>query len=131
MIVVDASALVELLLVRRYAASVSERLFRPNEELHAPELIDAEVAPPLRRYWLAGTLSWERGAYALATLRDMPILRYSHEGLIDRVWSLRENVTAYDGCYVALAEYLDAPLVTRDARSNRHMRLRFHAGSTH
>jgi predicted nucleic acid-binding protein len=119
MIVVDASALVELLLMRQFAAHISARLFRSDQSLHAPELIDAEVAHTLRRYWLAGTLSAERGSYALAMLRDMPILRYSHEGLLDRVWTLRENVTAYDACYIALAEYLNAPLITRDARLAR------------
>src|SRR5438045_4810169 len=116
MIVVDASAFVEVLLVRPLSGRVSERIFRSGEELHAPELIDAEVIHTLRRYWLAGTLSDERGSHAVAILRDVPMQRYSHEGLLERVWALRANVTAYDACYIALAEYLEAHIITLEAR---------------
>lgn len=116
MIVVDASALIEVLLGTSVAGRLAERLFAEDETLHAPHLLDVEVAQVLRRYALAGTLEAERGAQALEDLGDFPITRYPHQPFLFRIWELRRNVTAYDAAYVALAEALAAPLLTRDAK---------------
>jgi predicted nucleic acid-binding protein len=114
-IVVDASAILEVLLGTRDGARVAERLFTPGETLHAPHLLDLEVAQVLRRYALAGELDAPRGLAALEDLADLPLTRYPHDLLLPRIWELRRNLTAYDAAYVALAEVLAAPLVTRDA----------------
>ncbi len=116
MIVVDASALLEVLLRTPVAEAVERRLFGSRQTLHAPHLIDVEVAQVVRRYAAVGEIEPERGVAALADLADMPLRRYSHDFLLPRVWALRHNLTAYDAVYVALAEALDAPLLTRDQR---------------
>jgi predicted nucleic acid-binding protein len=127
MIVVDASALLEALLHTPAAAAVERRLFCPSETLHAPHLIDVEVAQVVRRHAAAGTIEPDRGRAALADLADIPLRRYPHAFLLPRVWQLRANMTAYDAVYVALAEALDAPLLTRDRRlaaaAGRHARV--------
>lgn len=116
MIVVDASAVLELLLNTKDARRVAERFFAPGETLHAPHLLDVEVAQVLRRYSRSGEIDPARGREALEDLVDLPLQRYPHELLLPRIWELRHNVTAYDGTYIALAEALAAPLVTRDRR---------------
>ena len=116
MIVVDASAMLETLLRTAAAARVEDRLFDPGETLHAPHLLDVEVAQVLRRYARTGEIDAERCGAALADLADFPVTRYPHDFLLPRVWELRDNVTAYDAVYVALAEALEAPLLTRDRR---------------
>lgn len=115
MIVVDASALLEVLLQTSRAQAVSERLFRRGEMLLAPHLIDVEVAQVFRRYNAAGEIDDLRCKEAFEDLADMPIVRYAHGFLLPRVWELRHSVTAYDAVYLALAEALDVPMVTRDA----------------
>jgi predicted nucleic acid-binding protein len=115
-IVVDASVVIETLLQTSAAESVEGWLFDSDETLHAPDLLDLEVAQVLRRYAAAGEIDQARGREALADLADFPLRRYSHELLLPRVWELRSNLTAYDAVYVALAEALDAPLLTRDRR---------------
>jgi predicted nucleic acid-binding protein len=126
LIVVDASAAIELLLGTPAGALVAERLFDPGESLHAPELLDLEVAQVLRRYERAKILDAARAAAALHDLADLPLERYSHRLLLPRAWELRANLTIYDAAYVALAELLDAPLLTGDAtlaRAPHHARV--------
>lgn len=115
MIVVDASAILELLLKTPAGERIAERLFGAGETLHAPHVLDLEVAQVLRRYERTGELEAARGAEALEDLADLPLSRYPHDLLLARIWELRRNVTAYDAAYIALAEALEAPLVTRDA----------------
>src|SRR6266849_8977081 len=112
MIVVDASAVLEVLLNTRDGAGIATRLFMAGETLHVPHLLDLEVAQVLRRYARSGELTAQRGMQALEDLVDLPLLRYPHELLLARIWELRDNVTAYDAAYLALAEALAAPLVT-------------------
>jgi predicted nucleic acid-binding protein len=114
--VVDASALIEVLLRTSQAALVEERLFAAGETLHAPHLIDIETTQVLRRYAAGGEIDGARGRAAIDDLADFPMRRYAHDFLLPRVWELRHNLTAYDAVYVALAEALDAPLLTRDRR---------------
>ena len=116
MIVVDASALLEVLLRTAAAKAVEDRLFGPAETLCAPHLLDVEVAHVIQRYAACGDVSEERGRLAIATLADFPLQRYPHDVLLPRIWELRRNLTAYDAAYVSLAEALDAPLLTRDGR---------------
>jgi predicted nucleic acid-binding protein len=127
MIVVDASALIEVLLRTPAATVVEQWLFDPRRTLHAPHLLDVEVAQVVRRYAAKGEIDGERGRAALADLSDFPLRRYPHEFLLSRVWDLRNNLTAYDAVYVALAEALDAVLLTRDQRlaaaAARHARV--------
>jgi predicted nucleic acid-binding protein len=127
-IVVDASALLEVLLRTPAVEAVEARLFEePRQTLHAPHLLDVEVAQVLRRYAAVGEIDAERGNAALADLVDFPIRRYPHALLLTRVWSLRNNFTAYDAVYVALAEALGARLLTWDQRLaaavRRHARI--------
>lgn len=96
--------------------AAQDRLLDPRETLHAPHLLDVEVAQVLRRYALSGEIDGSRGRAALDDLAGLPLTRYPHEPLMSRVWALRGNLTAYDAVYVALAEALDAPLLTRDQR---------------
>jgi len=116
MIVVDASVVLEVLLRTSAAVTLETRIFATDTTLHAPHLLDVEVAQVLRRYCHIGDISADRGAEALADLADLPLARYPHTMLLSRIWELRDNVTAYDAAYIALAETLVAPLVTRDAR---------------
>ena len=116
MIVVDASAVIEALLRTPAAAAVDARLFASGETLHAPHLLDVEVAQVIRRYVANGDIDAVRGREALDDLADLRLRRYSHDLLLPRIWELRHNLTAYDAVYVALAEALDAPLLTRDRR---------------
>ena len=116
MIVTDASVILELLLQTQVAQAVSERLFRPGETLAAPHLLDVEVAQVLRRYHAAGALDGPRGEEALADLADLPLTRYSHVLVLPRIWDLRHTLTAYDAAYVARAETMGVPLLTRDSR---------------
>jgi predicted nucleic acid-binding protein len=116
LIVLDASAVIELVLNTRNGSLVGERISDPGESLHAPHLLSVEVAEVVRRYVAADSIGAEVGEAALADLATLDIARYEHEPLLPRVWELRANLTAYDAVYLALAEVLDAPLVTFDAR---------------
>lgn len=114
MIVVDASAAVDVLLGLNAAEALIARLFDAGESLHAPHLLDVEVAQVIRRYARAGEITAGRGGAALADLADFPMHRHEHVPLLGRVWQLRSNITAYDATYLALAEALGATLITRD-----------------
>lgn len=120
MIVIDASAEVAVLLnVGLEVERIRERIARPGETLHVPHLFEIEVLHALRGLSLRGAISTERANLALSRLRDTQFTRYPHTSLMGRVWDMRENLTAYDAAYVALAEALNAPLVTTDARLAR------------
>ena len=120
MIVIDASAEVAILLnIGQDFEGIRSRIARPGETLHIPHLFEIEVLHALRSLTLRGTVSSERARLALDRLRDTRFVRYPHTALTERIWELRENLTAYDAAYIALAEALDAPLVTTDARLAR------------
>lgn len=119
MIVLDASAAIEILLQTEAGAPVGDRLLTTEVSLHAPHLLDVEVAQVLRRFVLHGKLRAVRASQALEDMRAFPVERYSHEILLPRIWALRQNLTAYDATYVALAEILGATLLTRDSRIQR------------
>lgn len=115
MIVVDASALLEFLLQTSLGARVEIRLFRDQDELHAPHLVDVEVVQGLRRLVRTGEVSSGRADEAIADLTDLDLHRHAHIDLLGRAWKLRENLSAYDAMYVALAEAIEAPMVTCDS----------------
>lgn len=116
MIVLDASAVVEWLLGRPLGDAVERRLTEGSPSLHAPHLLAVEVAQVIRRYELQGVLTPERGAMAVGALGDLDVASYPHEPLLPAMWVLRQNLTAYDAAYVALAAAMQAPLVTLDRR---------------
>ncbi len=116
MIVLDASAVLELLLVTDKGRRVAERIAAPDETLHAPHLLDLEVAQVLRRYVARRQLDEIRASQALDDLRDLDLNRYPHDVLLGRIWELRHNASAYDAAYLALAEALGAPLLSSDVR---------------
>ena len=119
MIVLDASALVELVLNTAAGRTIAARIADPALSLHVPHLADIEVAQALRRYANDGGLDAADAAVALEDLRSLDLERHAHEPLLDRVWALRHNLSAYDAVYVALAEALDTVLLTCDGRLAR------------
>ncbi len=119
MIVIDASVLVELLLQTKLADPIMDRALRPSESLHAPHLLDVEVTHALRRLVQLEEITALRAEQGLEDFSQILIERHGHQPLTARIWQLRESITAYDGAYVALAEALDAPLLTCDAKLSR------------
>jgi predicted nucleic acid-binding protein len=113
MIVLDASAAFELLLQTEAGRRLSDRLGEFTR-VHAPHLLDIEVASSLRRAAATGAAKPERASQALDDLRVMRIERHPHLLYLPRVWELRHNFSAYDACYLALTEMLDGTLLTRD-----------------
>lgn len=105
----------ELILGRQLAREVEPHVFG-GSRASAPDLLHPELLHVLRRYERRGVISGERSREAIADLLDLPIARYSTLPLLERAWSLRANLSAYDAMYVVLAEALDTPLVTTDAR---------------
>jgi predicted nucleic acid-binding protein len=114
MIVVDASAALSALLNNGPA-----RQSVASEQLHAPHLLDSEVASGLHRRVAAGQLSADAGWRALDAWRHLGLIRYAMHPMLDRVWQLRDNLSAYDAGYLALAETLGCALLTADARLSR------------
>jgi predicted nucleic acid-binding protein len=110
LIVVDSSTLIDYLLVRRPAVLALSRALaeRPGDPLRAPELIDLETLNVLRRLVRRGVVSVRRAEQAVADLGDVRLVRYRHAPLRERVWALRDRLTAYDASYLALAEGLEA-----------------------
>jgi predicted nucleic acid-binding protein len=117
-IVVDSSAAIDLILLGR-ASRFADRLLDARQSLQAPHLIDLEVAQVLRRLVRVGGFTDDRAGKALDYFLDLPISRHHHSHLLPRIWQLRDNLTAYDAAYVSLAEALDVPLLTLDARLAR------------
>ncbi len=118
MLVVDTSAVLAALTGRAPDAGLVNRL-ADDGDLHAPHLIDIEALHALRGLVRSGHLTADRAHDARTDLADMAITRYGHQPLADRIWALRENLTAYDAAFVALAEALQVPLITCDARLAR------------
>ncbi|MBM4060958.1 MAG: PIN domain-containing protein [Planctomycetes bacterium] len=116
MIVVDASAVADVMLGIPSAEAVAQRLLAAGETLHAPHLLDLELLQVLRRFAGTGTWQGERAAQALDDFAALRIVRHAHEPLRGRIWELRKNLTAYDAAYLALAELLECPLLTRDEK---------------
>jgi predicted nucleic acid-binding protein len=114
-IVLDSGAAIEALVARPANAPLLERL-AGDADLHAPHLIDVEVLHVLRRLVSGGVLSSDRAEDALDDWFALQVTRYPHVQLADRMWALRHDLTAYDAAFVALAEILEAPLVTTDRR---------------
>ena len=120
MIVLDASAAVDLMLdIEPVATELSRQIDGEPGGVHAPHLLDAEVTSALRRFTLSKAMTANRANRALERLRQTLIVRYAHGPLRERAFKLRENVTIYDGLYIALAETLGATLLTRDGRLAR------------
>jgi predicted nucleic acid-binding protein len=117
-IVVDTSAVLAALVARPAMPDLVKRL-ETDEDMSAPHLIDVEVIHALRRLVMSGDLSEDRAADVRSDFADLSIVRYPHHPLGDRMWELCHNVTAYDAAFVALAEALDVPLITCDARLSR------------
>jgi len=115
-IVLDASAAVEWLLQTPAGREIENRIFSRDESLHAPHLLDIEVAHVLRRLLRENKVSSQRADELIQDLLNLRLTRYPHSILLPRIWELRHNFSAYDAAYVALSEELDATLLTRDAR---------------
>ena len=116
MTVLDASAAIEWLLRTEKVSLIEKRIFSRGTALHAPHLLDVEAAQVLRRYVRERVITEARAEEALGDLTDLRIVRHPHTFLLRRAWELRNHLTAYDAVYVALAEALDAPLLTCDAK---------------
>lgn len=114
MIVIDASAVTELLLQTELGARVERRIDQDDEDLHAPHLLDVEVLSALRRLVRVGEVRADRAEDAIEDLAMLRIVRHAHLDLATRAWQLRQNFTPYDAMYLALAESLDATVVTCD-----------------
>jgi predicted nucleic acid-binding protein len=114
MIVVDASAITELLLQTALGTRVEQRLYREDADLHAPHLLDVEVLSALRRLVQSGEVRPERAEEAIEDLGALRLVRHGHLDLTTRAWELRQNVTMYDAMYLALAEALGATVITCD-----------------
>ncbi len=115
MLVIDTSAVLAALAERTPDVALVQRL-ADDGDLHAPHLIDIEILQALRGLVRGGKLSADRADDVRTDVAALAITRYGHEQIADRVWSLRDNLTAYDAVFVALSEALEVPLITCDAR---------------
>ncbi len=119
MTVIDASAVLDVVLRTERGRRLTASVLDPTRSLAAPELIDIEFLQVLRRFARSGRISDVRAIQALEDYRDLPIERYPHLPFLSRAWELRHTVSAYDAVYVVLAEALDAPLLTTDDALSR------------
>jgi predicted nucleic acid-binding protein len=122
MLVIDANAATDLLLARPSAEAIAAHISQRGLDLHAPHLIDVEIVSAVRGLVASGDAAAERGEEAIADLLDLPLARYPHDILLPRIWELRDNFSAYDATYVALAEGLSdegVALLTTDGRLAR------------
>jgi predicted nucleic acid-binding protein len=115
MVVVDTSAVLAALAERTPDCELVQRL-ADDGDMHAPHLIDIEILQALRGLVRGGKLSADRAEDVRTDVAALAITRYGHEPLADRVWALRDNLSAYDAVFVALSEALEVPLITCDAR---------------
>ncbi len=115
----DASAIVELVVEPGAATSAIRSRLRVDPDVHVPHLVDAEVTNALRRKLLAGQLDALRARRAIRRLTAMRLVRWQQTQLLGRALALRDQLTAYDAIYVAMAEVTGATLLTRDARLAR------------
>jgi predicted nucleic acid-binding protein len=115
-IVLDASAAIDWLLQTAAGQQIGSRIYSRRESLHAPHLLDLEVAQVLRRLVREGSVSAPRADQAIQDLLDLRVTRYPHFVFLPRIWRFRDNFSAYDAAYLALTEKLGATLITRDAR---------------
>ncbi len=116
MLVIDASAAIEILIESETGIRWRDKMLNSSESLCAPHLIDVEVMNGLRRLSATRTALAPAAGRAASLFVDLPILRFGHVPLLPRIWALRNNISAYDATYVALAEVLNVPLVTSDAK---------------
>ncbi len=116
MIVLDASLVVELLTNSEFADSLRIELAGMGDGFLAPHLLDVEVTSALRNMVSGRRLDGCIATQALERLADLPVLRCEHLPLLDRMWELRHNFTAYDAAYIALAESMDAILCSSDQK---------------
>jgi predicted nucleic acid-binding protein len=114
LIVLDASAAIELLLNTANGKKIAHRIAAPQLTVHAPHLIDLEVTQVLRRLVRQGDITPHRGRQATDHLMALDLERYPHDILLPRIWDLRDRASAYDAAYIVLAEMLDAVLLTFD-----------------
>jgi predicted nucleic acid-binding protein len=119
LLVVDASALVDLLLRTSRASAFGQTLTHPEADLHVPALCDLEVVSAVRSGFRRDRLSVRRAEEALRDYLDLPLTRHGHQKLVHRCFQLRDVLSSYDAAYVALAEWLEADLVTADLRLAR------------
>ena len=117
MIVVDASVAFEVVLRTPRGLRAAERL--ADEDLHVPHLVDLEIASAARRLVFAKEIGTDTAEEALLALMEWPLIRHAHTPLLPRIWALRNGISAYDACYVALAETFGVPLLTCDAKLSR------------
>ena len=114
--VLDASAVVEIVLGTRAGVKIRRRLADPALSLHSPELVDLEVLNAIRRYVQSNRVTLDRATAAFRNLSELDLRRHRHGPMLGRIWARRSNLTAYDAAYVTLAEILDGPLLTTDGR---------------
>jgi predicted nucleic acid-binding protein len=115
-IVLDASAAIDWLLQTVAGQQIESRIYSRGESLHAPHLLDLEVAQVLRRLVRDASVASLRADQAIQDLVSLRVTRYPHFVFLPQIWRLRHNLSAYDGAYAALAEKLGATLITRDSR---------------
>jgi predicted nucleic acid-binding protein len=115
-IVLDASAAIDWLLQTAAGQQIENRIYSRAETLHAPHLLDLEVTQVLRRLVRERAVSVQRADFVVQDLLNLRLIRYPHDIFLPQIWRLRDNLSAYDAAYVALAGKLGAALLTRDAR---------------